>query len=51
MRTVCYCQNVSEEEIIDHVAYKKCCSTLEDIQQHTGANTGNQCRIKNPSGV
>ncbi len=50
MLIICYCRNVSEEEIINHVAYMKCCSTIEDIQRHTGANTGNQCRVKNPSG-
>ena len=51
MGMVCYCMNVTEEEIIDHVAAKQCCSTLEDIQRHTGANTGHQCAIKNPSGT
>lgn len=45
MAIVCYCKNISEEDIIDHVAYKKCCSNIEDIQKHTGANTGNQCHM------
>jgi len=49
MAVVCYCKNVSEEEIIDHVAIKQCCTTIEDIQKHTGANTGSLCHIKNPS--
>lgn len=48
---VCYCKNVTEEEIIEHVAVRKCCSSLEDIQRHTGANTGTECHIKNPAGV
>ncbi|EAX48740.1 conserved hypothetical protein [Thermosinus carboxydivorans Nor1] len=48
---VCYCKNVTEEEIIEHVAVRKCCSSLEDIQRHTGANTGAECHIKNPAGV
>ena len=51
MKVICYCKNVTEEEIIDHIAVKRCCSTLEDIQNHTGANTGNQCATKNPSGT
>ena len=50
MGLVCYCKNVTEEEIIDHVAIRQCCSSLEDIQRHTGANTGNQCKKMNPSG-
>jgi bacterioferritin-associated ferredoxin len=48
---VCYCKNVTEDEIIHHVAVKKCCSTMEDIQRHTGVNTGTDCTIKNPSGL
>lgn len=48
---VCYCANVTEEEILWHVAEARCCSTLEDIKNHTGANTGCECLIKNPSGA
>ena len=51
MGLVCYCKNVTEEEIIDHVAIKQCCSSIEDIQRHTRANTGNQCKVMNPSGA
>lgn len=47
---VCYCANVSEEEILHHVAVVQCCSTLDDIKRHTGANTGDQCLTKNPAG-
>lgn len=47
---ICYCLNVTEEEILRHVAVEKCCSTLEDIQKHTGANTGKECSTKNPAG-
>lgn len=47
---VCYCLNVTDEEILRHVAVEKCCSTLEDIQKHTGANTGKECLTKNPAG-
>ena len=48
---VCYCKDVTEAEIIEHIAVNQCCTTIEDIQIHTGANTGNQCRIKNPAGT
>jgi len=48
---VCYCKKVTEAEIIDHVAVQKCCSTIEDIQKHTGANTGSECHTKNPAGT
>ena len=51
MGIVCYCKNVTEEEIIDHVAITHCCSSIEEIQNHTGANTGNQCHVMNPSGT
>ncbi len=48
--TICYCANVTEEEILYHVAIAKCCSTLDDIKKHTSANTGCECLIKNPAG-
>lgn len=47
---ICYCANVTEEEILQHVAVSQCCSTLEDIKRHTGANTGCECLTKNPAG-
>lgn len=34
---ICYCANVTEEEILHHVAVAQCCSTLEEIKRHTGA--------------
>ena len=48
---VCFCKNVTEAEIIKHIAINRCCLTIEDIQAHTGANTGNQCHSKNPAGT
>ena len=51
MQVICYCLNVTEEEILQHIAVAKCCSTLEDIQKHTSANTGHECSTKNPAGV
>jgi len=47
---VCYCQDVTDAQIYEHVAIHRCCSSLEEIQAHTGANTGCQCHLKNPSG-
>ncbi|TGE32224.1 (2Fe-2S)-binding protein [Desulfosporosinus sp. Sb-LF] len=47
---ICYCANVTEEEILYHVAEARCCSALEDIKRHTGANTGCECITKNPAG-
>jgi hypothetical protein len=47
---ICYCANVTEDEILNHVAVTKCCSSLEDIKKHTGANSGHECLTKNPAG-
>lgn len=46
---VCYCAGVTDWEIRGHIE-QGCCSTLADIQEHTGANTGQQCLTKNPAG-
>lgn len=48
---VCYCQQVTDEEIWRHVAVDRCCHNLEDIQRHTGANTGCRCVEANPAGA
>ena len=40
----------TDTEILDHVAERQCCSNIEDIQAHTGANTGKDCLTKNPTG-
>ena len=48
---VCYCKNVTEVDIIEHIVVTKCCGNLKDIQEHTGANTGKECLIKNPAGT
>ena len=47
---ICYCQGVTDLEILDHVVKRQCCSTIEDIQLHTGASAGKECLTKNPSG-
>ena len=47
---ICYCANVTEEEIFYHVAVAKCCTSLDDIRKHTGAHSGHECLTKNPAG-
>ncbi len=47
---ICYCKNVTDEEILDHVVNKQCCTNIGEIQAHTGANTGKECATKNPTG-
>ena len=49
-RPICYCLNVLEHRILDEILDKRCCTTLEDIKQYTGARTGKFCHITNPSG-
>lgn len=48
---VCYCKNVTKEDIIEHIAIRGCCLDLNDIQKHTGATTGKECLTKNPAGT
>ncbi len=50
-RTVCYCKQVTEETLLNHIVHRQCCHTLTDIQRHTGANTGNQCHLTHPAGL
>ncbi len=45
---ICYCNNVTKVEI--EAAIFKGARTLKDIQEVTGACTGNQCKEKNPKG-
>jgi len=45
---VCYCNEVTLGEI--KMAIEGGASSLEDIQEATGACTGNACEEKNPSG-
>ena len=47
-KIICYCLNVSEQEIID--AIRDGAKSLKDIQKATKACTGNQCKEMNPSG-
>lgn len=48
---ICYCVGVTEEDIIKHIAVRGCCRNIKDIQEHTGANTGKECLVKNPAGI
>ena len=47
-QTVCYCNNVSKEEVVRAIA--KGAETLEEITRLTGAGKGADCATKNPSG-
>lgn len=49
-RPACYCLNVLEHRILDEIVVKKCCDSLQDIKEYTGARTGKFCHITNPSG-
>ena len=46
---ICHCKQVSKNEI--EKAISDGAKTLKDIQEMTGACTGNQCKELNPSGV
>ena len=47
-KTICYCKNISEAEIID--AINNGAGSLKEVQDKTGACTGNRCKELNPSG-
>ncbi len=47
-KLICYCKQVSKREI--EKAISEGAKTLKDIQEITGACTGNQCEELNPSG-
>lgn len=49
--TICYCSGITDEDIIEHIAVRKCCDDIKDIQRHTGANMGKECLPKNPAGT
>lgn len=46
---VCYCKEVDKREILQ--AITSGARTLNDVSEKTGACTGNECAIKNPSGI
>lgn len=45
---ICYCKQITKREI--EKAISEGAKTLKDIQEMTGACTGNQCKELNPSG-
>jgi NAD(P)H-nitrite reductase large subunit len=47
-KLICYCNQVTQKEI--EGAIQLGAKTLADIQQSTGACTGNQCKALNPYG-
>ncbi len=49
-RPVCYCLAVTENDIRNEIFVKRCCDSLEDIQEYTKAGTGRWCPVTNPSG-
>ncbi|OIQ08901.1 BFD-like [2Fe-2S] binding domain protein [Moorella thermoacetica] len=49
-RIICYCKNVTDSDILEHVITRQCCNSLQDIRKHTRANTGHECLTKNPAG-
>lgn len=50
-RIICYCNNVTDSEILDHILTRQCRHNLKDIREHTGANAGRDCLTKNPAGT
>lgn len=49
-RPLCYCLRVDEASVFREVAEKGCCTTLDEVQRATRANTGKACHVTNPSG-
>jgi len=47
---VCYCLRVTEGRVIQEVATKRCCLTLDEVAAVTGALLGKACHIVNSSG-
>ncbi|MBN1333718.1 MAG: (2Fe-2S)-binding protein [Synergistales bacterium] len=47
--TVCYCKNVSKMQILSAITIEGA-KNLDDIKRITGACTGGECKVKNPSG-
>ncbi len=49
-RPLCYCLKVDEAAVLEEVVERGCCTTLEEVQEATRANTGKACHVTNPSG-
>jgi len=48
--TVCYCKNVNKMQILSAITIDGA-RTLDDIKRITGACTGGNCAVMNPSGT
>jgi copper chaperone CopZ/bacterioferritin-associated ferredoxin len=49
-RPLCYCLQVTEEQIAEEILEKRCCTSLQEIERFTRAGTGKWCLTTNPSG-
>lgn len=47
---VCYCSNVTLQDIINEIVVYKTSGDLQDIMERTSAGTCKRCRTQNPSG-
>lgn len=47
---VCYCLRVTEGRVVEEIAVKRCCRTVDEVADATGALLGKACHIMNPSG-
>jgi copper chaperone CopZ/bacterioferritin-associated ferredoxin len=49
-KPLCYCNRVTEEMLRRAILEEGCCSSMEEVQRHTGAGKGRWCVVTNPSG-
>lgn len=47
---VCYCKNVTEEQILHEIVERGSCASVDQIREYTRANTGKLCHVTNPGG-
>ncbi len=47
---LCYCSRVTREMLVHLIIEQRCCTTLEEVQELTGAGKGRWCLTTNPSG-
>lgn len=43
---VCYCQNVTERDILDEILLKGCPPSVSEVQKRTGVGRGGECLTK-----
>jgi copper chaperone CopZ/bacterioferritin-associated ferredoxin len=49
-RPLCYCNRVTDEMLRKAILEEGCCSSIEEVQEVTGAGKGKWCITTNPSG-